>query len=208
MTPKGGLARCLCMESNSEEVPALSGNLPEYNSGFGHIPAKGTSRWTSAPKQVRKVVIVSTGFFILVLIGQVVAMTGIITSMLSTIESGDIAALLESSKDRSFYVRFASGFSLSIAATLGTVALVGAMRLITPYRNGSLRLVQYGTGGQMLIVASNLVGLAIGNRSLDATTLGTILSVGYTLPIIVLCSHRIVRAWSVRFTPPPPPLPA
>jgi hypothetical protein len=193
---------------NDERSKATEdGKLSSDNGGFGHVPKSSRSRWFSAPKQVRNVVITSGGLFVLVAIAQIVALTGIVSSMLSTIESGDVAAMLESSTDRSMIVRFASGFSLSIAATLGTIALVGAMRLLTPYRNGSLRLVQYGAAGQMLIVASNIVGLAIGNRSLDATTIGTILTAGYTLPVLVLSSHRMVRAWSVRFTPPPPPLP-
>jgi len=194
-------------KNNESSTAAEDGKLSSDNGGFSHVPKSGRSRWFSAPKQVRRVVISSGGLFVLVAIGQIVALTGIVSSMLSTIESGDVAAMLESSTDRSIIVRFASGFSLSIAATLGTVALVGAMRLLTPYRNGSLRLVQYGAAGQMLIVASNIFGLAIGNRSLDATTIGTILTAGYTLPVLVLSSHRMVRAWSVRFTPPPPPLP-
>ena len=195
-------------KKNVEEssVPR-SGSVSNGDIRSDHSHVQSGSRWHSAPKQVRKVVLLSGGLFVLVVAAQAVALTGIVTSMLSTIESGDVAAMLESSTDRSMIVRFASGFSLSIAATLGTVALVGAMRLLTPYRNSSLRLIQYGTAGQMLIVASNIVGLAIGNRSLDATTIGTRLTIGYTLPVLVLSSHRMVRAWSVRFTPPPPPLP-
>jgi len=170
-------------------------------------PSRRVTRLTAAPGPARRTVVVSAAMFVVLVAAQVVALSGIVTSMLTTIESGDIAGLLESSSERSAAVRFASGFSLSIAATLGTLALVGGLRLLVPYRNGSLRLIQYCTAGQLLIVAANLVGLALGNRPLDATTIGTVLSLVYSVPVLVLSSHRVVRAWSVRFTPPPPPLP-
>jgi hypothetical protein len=164
-------------------------------------------RWDAAPGPVRRVVVLSLVLFIPLFAGQFVGMSGILRSISEVMSSGDPFALLENASERPAVVRFATGFSMSMAATLGALTLLGGARLLTPYRNGSLRLAQYGFAGQVLIITSNLVGVALGNRPIDATTIGTVLSLLYTTPVIVAASHKVVRAWSVPFSPPPPPLP-
>jgi hypothetical protein len=164
-------------------------------------------RWVVAPVAVRRAFVVSVAMFVPLFIGQIVGISGILASLSDVMSSGDPFALLETAGERPVSVRFASGFSMSMAATLGAFCLVGGSRLLVPYRNGSLRMVQYGFAGQVLLILSNLVGVALGNRSLDAMTVGTIMSLLYTIPVFVLCTNKVVRAWSVMFVPPPPPLP-
>lgn len=164
-------------------------------------------RWETAPAPVRRIVLLSLVMFVPLLAGQLVGFAGILQSINDVMSNGDPFALLETAGDRPAAVRFATGFSMSMAATLGALALFGGVRLLVPYRNGSLRLIQYGFAGQVLLVVSNLIGVGLGNRALDATTIGTVLSLSYTIPVFVAGMNKVVRAWSVPFSPPPPPLP-
>lgn len=102
---------------------------------------------------------------------------------------------------------FTGGFAMSLAASFGSVALLSCMRLVQPYRNRSLRVVQAGSIAHITLVLATLAGVLLGNRGLTSGVIGTMLSLVYVIPVLSLSFNRVIKAWSVVYVPPLPPLP-
>ncbi len=103
--------------------------------------------------------------------------------------------------------RFSSGFAMSAAASFGVLALFAGTWLIPPYRNRSHRVLIWSVAAQGALVLWSLIPAITGSAAFGAATVGTVATLLYGLPALWLARHPVVVAWSVRFEPPPPPLP-
>lgn len=164
-------------------------------------------RYKSAPQQIQRLVLISYIILIPVIISQIYAIVNILSSIQQQLSTGDIFTSMLEPQAKSSYNAFIIGFSTSIAASFGTMILIGATRLAVPYRHKLLKVILYGFPMQVLIIVSNIIGIYLSKSVLDAATIGSIASISYSLPVFVLSLDKTVRAWSVEFIPPPPELP-
>jgi hypothetical protein len=149
-----------------------------------------------------------------VVVAQVIAAAALIRRVSAMAESASadpFALLLDEDKKvevtSTALERFSSGFAMSGAASFAILALFAGTWLLPPYRNRSHKTVIYATLAQLVLLAWAALSVASGQRVPDAGLAGTFATVAYTLPAFLLAWHPTVRAWSVRFEPPPPPLP-
>jgi|LauGreDrversion4_1035100.scaffolds.fasta_scaffold00908_9 hypothetical protein len=166
--------------------------------------------WKIAPKGSRQIVIAGSATAVVIIPLQLFALYLTITGVADQMTTMDPFAVLEGGVEkvsRPTWEMFLTGFVTSFAASMGTLAVIAATRLVVPYRNRALKTVWLGGFSHIALSVATLIGVAVGNRSVDASSLGTVISALWVLPVLVLSFHPLVRAWSVPFTPTPPVLP-
>lgn len=172
-------------------------------------------RWRRAPRQVRRLAVYCYAALVPVVVAQVIAAAALVRRVTAMAESmaGDPFATLTGegvgapTVSYSALERFSSGFAMSGAASFAVLALFAGTWLVTPYRNRSYRALIWSVMAQAALVGWSIIGLLTGSKVLDASVVGILATVVVTIPALLLAREETVRAWSVRFEPPPPPLP-
>lgn len=122
-----------------------------------------------------------------------------------TLDLGSGSSLL-SPIPQSPFERFMAGFSLSMPASFATLSLVAACALLRPYRNRWWKTAIASSGLSILLAVVDLLRAFLDGNAV-AGVAGSTLAGVYASAVLVMARHPVVRAWSVRFEPPPPVLP-
>lgn len=172
-------------------------------------------RWSEAPQPVRRLALYCYLALLPVVAAQVVAATALVRRIQAMAESAssDPFAMLAGTEAKvevtvTTIEKFSSGFAMSGAASFGVLALFAGTWLIPPYRHRSLKVLEFAVVAQALLLVWSAVGLFNGDRVLDASLIGTFATALYGIPVLLLARNATVRAWSIRFEPPRPPLPS
>jgi len=166
--------------------------------------------WEIAPVATRKIAVIAITTIAFIVPLQLYALYLVISRFAQQITTMDPFAVLDSGIGEitlPVWQRFISGFTTSFAASMGTLAIIAATRLVIPYRNRSLKMVRLGGFSHVILSLATLLGVAIGNREANASSLGAVISALWVLPVLIMSFNPMVRAWSVQFTPPPPVMP-
>jgi hypothetical protein len=150
-----------------------------------------------------------------VIVAQIIAALALIRRVREMAEAATadpFALLTQGSSEKTTQVssaleQFSSGFSMSGPASFGIAAVVAGMAMVPPYRYRSRMFLVWSVGAQLALVGWSVTSVIIGSRNFDAGALGTWATALYGIPVMVFALSPTVRAWSVRFEPPPPPLP-
>jgi hypothetical protein len=154
--------------------------------------------WALSPVEVRRTVIVGLIAIALVVPLQLLVLYKITTRLIQQLNSFDPFAVINGSSKiiaPEPWENFIVGFSASGAATLGTLAIMTSIRFVTPYRSNAMKIVLICGVGHVLFIIATIIGAISGNRSWDEKVFGTIASLIWILPTIILTLNPKVRAW-------------
>lgn len=161
-------------------------------------------KFRAAPRTVRRLLTVVWLELAILVSFQAWAFVGVYQRAMETLQSYDPFAGMAESAPLTGVEAFTSSLAFSMPAGCAATALYLAARLAPPYRSHSRMIALVSCYASLLLGGATVLGVFLGNREIEAGTIGTLASMLFVLPLIPLLHHKTVQAWT-RPLPVPPP---
>ena len=162
------------------------------------------SNFRAAPRTVRKLLAIAWAELVVLVGVQTWAFVGVYQRTMATLEDYDPFAGMAEAAPLPTVDAFVSSLAFSMPAGCVVAAVYLSGRIARPYRTNSRMLALVSAYAALLLAIATIAGVALGNRSLGAGTMGSLASLLFVMPVLPLLHHPTVRAWTrpIPVTPP------
>lgn len=158
------------------------------------------AKLNNRPKSIRFIVTYSSFAIVLLTLMQIIYVAEIVPMYLKTLSNYDPFAgnadIGAATKDASGFLRFISGFSSGLVATVVEIALISAFRLNKPYRQRSYVNVIISSFLSLLLAGAYLLAMIIGRQAVNSQNVGSVLSFFLLTPLLPYLFRSVVKSWS------------